>query len=348
MSDAMPMLSIVINNYNYERFLQRAIESALGQTYPHVEVVVVDDGSTDGSRQLIEGFRDRVIAVEQANAGQAAALNAGFAACRGDIVIFLDADDELYPRAAQRVVQRFRAGIAKLHFRLDAVDQDGVPLGFTNPPASQSLPEGPVLPSLLRTGGYVTPVMSGNAFTREALKRILPMPEVEWRIAADGYLVTAAPFYGPVVAIEERLGVYRIHGSNAWAPDAIDAANLPRRVAHDLAKYALIRMLAAANGLSAARNLERNNQVHLRHRIASLRLSPRSHPVPQDRLWRLAWWGVRQTVFHSDLDVRRRLTFVVWFATVAFAPRSIATRAILLLYAPQRRQRIRKIRVRQQ
>jgi hypothetical protein len=107
-------------------------------------------------------------------------------------------------------------------------------------------------------------------------------------------------------------------------------------------------MLAAANGLSAARNLERNNQVHLRHRIASLRLSPRSHPVPQDRLWRLAWWGVRQTVFHSDLDVRRRLTFVVWFATVAFAPRSIATRAILLLYAPQRRQRIRKIRVRQQ
>jgi glycosyltransferase involved in cell wall biosynthesis len=338
------MLSIVVDNYNYERFLKRAIESALAQTYPHVEVVVVDDGSTDGSRQLVAGFRDRVIAVEQANAGQAAAINAGFAACRGDIVIFLDADDELYPRAAERVVQRFRAGVAKLHFRLDAVDQHGRLLGFTNPPASQPLPQGTALPSLLRTGGYVTPVMSGNAFTREVLERILPIPEAEWRIAADGYLVTAAPFYGTIVSIEERLGAYRIHGSNAWAPDTIDAANLPRRVAHDLDKYALIRMLAAANGLSAARNLERNDHSHLRHRIASLRLSPRSHPIPQDRLWRLAWWGAIQTVFHSDLDARRRITFVVWFATVAFAPRAIATRAILLLYVPQRRQRIRRAR----
>jgi hypothetical protein len=53
-------------------------------------------------------------------------------------------------------------------------------------------------------------------------------------------------------------------------------------------------------------------------------------------------------VFHSDLDARRRLTFAVWFATVAFAPRSIATRAILLLYVPQRRQRIRQTRVKQQ
>jgi glycosyltransferase involved in cell wall biosynthesis len=332
-----PTVSIVIDNYNYERFIGNAIESALGQTYPDVEVVAVDDGSTDRSRQVINRYRHRLVAVEQANGGQAAAVNAGFAASTGDLVIFLDADDELHPRAAERVVQHFRPGVAKLHFRLDAVDQDGTPLGFTNPPASQRLPAGSVVPSLLGTGRYTTPVMSGNAFARGVLERILPIPEAEWRISADGYLVTAAPFYGAVVAIEERLGAYRIHGANAWAPGTIDAANLPRRVAHDLAKYALIEALAKANGHPAPRRLDLNDHVHLRNRIASLRLDPRRHPVAGDRRWPLALWGVRRTMFHSGLDGRRRLVFAAWFTIVSFAPGPLARRAILLLYVPQSR-----------
>jgi glycosyltransferase involved in cell wall biosynthesis len=335
-----PTVSIVIDNYNYERFLGDAIESALRQTYPSVEVVVVDDGSTDGSGEVIDRYRHRVVAVAQSNRGQAAALNAGFAASTGDLVIFLDADDELLPQAAERVVQHFRPGVAKLHFRLNAVDKDGAALGFTNPPSSQRLTAGSVVPSLLRIGRYPTPVMSGNAFARGVLERILPMPEAEWRISADGYLVTAAPFYGAVVPIEESLGAYRIHGANAWAPDTIDAANLPRRIRHDLAKYALIQALAAGNGLPAPRHLDMNDHNHLRHRIASLRLDPRSHPVVGDRRWRLAWWGAARTIFHSDLDARRRLIFAVWFPTVSFAPRPLARKAVLLLYVPQSRGRI--------
>jgi glycosyltransferase involved in cell wall biosynthesis len=341
---ARPTVSIVVNNYNYEHFVGKAIESALQQTYPQVEVVVVDDGSTDGSRRVINRYRDRVVTVEQVNGGQAAALNAGFAACRGDLVIFLDADDELHSKAAERVVQHLRPGVAKLHFRLDAVDRHGAPLGFTNPPASKPLPAGPVVQSLLRTGGYTTPVMSGNAFPRRVLERILPMPEAEWRISADGYLVTAAPFYGTVAAIEEPLGFYRIHGANAWAPDVVDGAQLSRFVQHGLAKYALVTELATANGLSAARHLDMNDHNHLRHRVASLRLDPRSHPVADDRRWRLAWRGIVQTVFHSDLDAGRRLIFAVWFATVSFAPRPVARRAILLLFAPQRRRPPRRRR----
>jgi glycosyltransferase involved in cell wall biosynthesis len=333
-------VSIVIDNYNYERFIGRAIESALRQTYPRVEVVVVDDGSTDGSRQVIDRYRHRVIAVEQANGGQGAAVNAGFAASRGDLVIFLDADDELRPQAVGRVVRHLRPGVAKIHFRLDAVDRDGGPLGFANPPESQPLAAGSVVPSLLSRGRYTTPVMSGNAFTREVLERILPMPAAEWRISADGYLVTAAPFHGVVVAIEERLGIYRIHGANAWAPESIEAANLPRRVKHDLAKYALVKALAAANSLPTPRHLELMDHVHLRNRIASLRLDPRSHPVSDDRRWRLAWWGMVRTLLHSDLDPRRRLVFVIWFAVLWFAPRPLAHRAILLLYVPQSRGRI--------
>src|SRR6516165_1862808 len=89
--------TIIINNYNYGRFLAAAIESALNQTYVNTEIVVVDDGSTDDSRQVIVGYGDRVRPVLKANGGQASAFNAGFAASTGDVICMLDADDLFYP-----------------------------------------------------------------------------------------------------------------------------------------------------------------------------------------------------------------------------------------------------------
>ena len=89
------LVSIIINNYNYARFLRAAIDSALGQSYASIEVLVVDDGSTDQSRAIIDSYGDRVKSILKKNGGQASALNAGFAQCQGDIVIFLDADDVL-------------------------------------------------------------------------------------------------------------------------------------------------------------------------------------------------------------------------------------------------------------
>src|SRR4029079_13012949 len=78
-SDArdVPLVSVIVNNFNYERYVGQAIESALGQTYPHVEVIVVDDGSQDASRTVIEGFGDRVIALLKENGGQGSAFNVG-------------------------------------------------------------------------------------------------------------------------------------------------------------------------------------------------------------------------------------------------------------------------------
>ena len=77
-----PLVSIIINNYNYGRFLDEAISSALNQTYPHIEVVVVDDGSTDDSRQLIANYEDHIVSVLKENRGMSSACNAGFAASR--------------------------------------------------------------------------------------------------------------------------------------------------------------------------------------------------------------------------------------------------------------------------
>src|SRR4051794_40007232 len=94
--------SVIITNYNYGRWLGEAIDSALAQADAEVEVIVVDDGSTDDSPDVIASYDGHVHAVFQANAGQAAAINAGFAASRGDPVLFLDADDVLLPHAVAR------------------------------------------------------------------------------------------------------------------------------------------------------------------------------------------------------------------------------------------------------
>ncbi|MBA3924582.1 MAG: glycosyltransferase, partial [Nostocaceae cyanobacterium] len=91
--NSRPLVSILINNYNYERFLREAIDSASLQTYSPVEVVVVDDGSGDNSRELIASYGEQIVSVFKQNGGQASAFNAGFAASHGEIVCFLDADD---------------------------------------------------------------------------------------------------------------------------------------------------------------------------------------------------------------------------------------------------------------
>ena len=135
-------VSVLINNFNYARFLAQSIDSGLAQTYPHTEVVVVDDASHDGSAALIHGYGDRVVPVLQdRNGGQGAAVNAGFARSRGDIVIFLDADDYLYPHAAERVVASWRGGLGKLQYRLDLVDVAGEKLDlYPAPSATTTFP----------------------------------------------------------------------------------------------------------------------------------------------------------------------------------------------------------------
>src|SRR5919202_6340196 len=100
------LVSVVIPCYNQAQFLARAVESALAQTHPPLDVIVVDDGSTDDTLQVARGYPVRVIS--QRRQGVCAAVNNGVAACSGDFFLRLDADDELEPTYVEETLAALR------------------------------------------------------------------------------------------------------------------------------------------------------------------------------------------------------------------------------------------------
>lgn len=105
--DHSPLVSVLINNYNYGRFLHEAVDSILNQTYSNIEVIVVDDGSTDNSQAVIAGYGDCLIPVLKKNGGQASTFNTGFSISQGKIICFLDSDDVFLPNKVESVVEIF-------------------------------------------------------------------------------------------------------------------------------------------------------------------------------------------------------------------------------------------------
>jgi hypothetical protein len=213
---ARPAVSVVVGCFNYERYVGAAIASALAQADTDVEVIAVDDGSSDGSREVIRSFGERVRPVFKDNGGQASALNAGFAVSRGERVIFLDADDVLLPGAAAAVAAAVTGEVAKAHSPLPVIDAGGRRTGEIH---DTELPEGDLRAEVLAHGPLCettmpSPAMSGNAFARWLLERVMPIPEEDYVIGADEYLFGLAPAFGPIVCVPP-LSLYRMHGGNA-------------------------------------------------------------------------------------------------------------------------------------
>src|SRR5262245_22103537 len=102
------VISCIVPVYNGEPYLKEAIDSVLAQTYRPIEIIVVDDGSTDGTADKAVGYGDRVLYVHQKNAGPAAARNCGVSAAHGEFIAFLDADDLWHTHKLELQVQPFR------------------------------------------------------------------------------------------------------------------------------------------------------------------------------------------------------------------------------------------------
>jgi glycosyltransferase involved in cell wall biosynthesis len=244
------LVSIIINNYNYGRFLRDAIESALRQTYPLIEVIVVDDGSTDESRSIIEEYvrAGKVIPVLKQNGGQASAFNAGFAASRGDFILFLDADDVILPTCVEEALAAWREGATKVQWRMQVVNGKLQPEGRLMPGAQVAFPSGDFKNALLTWRDYPAAPTSGNLFARRFLMEVLPIPEHLWRIATDGYLNTMAGLMGHVISLDRNLSLYRIHGDNNWTTNVDDMEKLRIKALISKSQGELILRWAAKHG----------------------------------------------------------------------------------------------------
>lgn len=333
-----PMVSIIVNNFNYARFLPQSVESALAQTYCRTEVIVVDDASTDDSPALIGAFGNRIIPVLQTvNGGQAAAMNAGFEASHGDVIIFLDADDYLYPQAADTVARLFHAGVAVAQYRLHLVDEDGTIIDLY-PPAEIRFDSGNVTKKLVRTGRFEGTVTSGLAFSRNALAAVLPIPTDRYRIAADGYLATTAPFHGDVLAIEQPLGAYRRHGSSRWSTSLNFAAGFRRAIVHDAEKHKDLEHCAASRGIRSSAQPGLRDYQHVSARMGSLLLEKQNHPIAGDSRAALGMRGAIASL-RASTPVKFRLMMAAWFVGLGCLPQNWSRELFRWRFEPSSRPR---------
>jgi glycosyltransferase involved in cell wall biosynthesis len=313
------LVSIVINCFNYARYVGAAIDSALAQSYAPCEVVVVDDGSTDDSWAVIQGYGGRVRALRQDNGGQGAAYNSGFAACQGHWVLFLDADDLLEPQAVQKCLAAARPETAKVQFLLRTVGPDGAPLGGVVPYLTH---QGDVTPIAHRFGSYAGPPASGNLYRRTAIERYLPMPAAAWRRAADTVPFVLSSLHGEVLTLHEVLGSYRLHTPGNAREGLL--GNMTRSVREALfqphrSRVALRALAAQRSGLRFHDDLL-VQPADWRLRVLAWRLHRGDYPFPGETRLSL-WRGACRSLHHwPGYTVTERLLQLGWLAFVLAAP----------------------------
>ncbi len=210
-----PLVSILINNYNYGQFLSAAIDSVLNQTYSHIEVIVVDDGSTDNSPDIIASYDNRIIPILQKNAGQASAFNTGFAKSQGEIICLLDSDDIFLPEKVAEIVTIYQEypDIGWCFHTMKAMNPEtGKTFKLSRPSSFGNMD----YRDYIKTGQrrFVHPGTSALTFKRSLLGLILPMPEQS--PLSDNYIKLATYYLSPGFYLDRDLTIQRIHGNNAY------------------------------------------------------------------------------------------------------------------------------------
>ena len=334
-----PGVSIIVVNYNNEGFLAAAIESALAQTDPLCEVIVVDDCSMDRSREIIACYGDRIKPVlREANGHQIAALNSAWPLARYPILIFLDSDDLLLSHAVATIAQLWTTDTVKMQFPLMIIDEAGIRLGPVAPKYPPDLTTATIRTELLRTGGSPNSPSSGNAYSRSLLDRVsadggfeLESSREHWM---DAVLECNAPFYGEVVTLYEPLGCYRIHGSNLYAFNTINGARFAAKSHTFELKVNYLAQRCRSWGILFDSAVALNGSIWLHEcRLCAAKLT--KHTTAEFVPFTLR--GATKACIRAQLPFVNRILRVIWFIGVAAAPRFLAKRLITLRFVPSRR-----------
>lgn len=336
--NGQPLVTILVTSYNYGRYLAAALDSALAQTHPAVEVLVVDDGSTDDSREILNRYGDRVRTLLLENGGQAAAVNLALPLVRGHILILLDADDGLAPDVVARVVDRFRAQpeCVRVQYRLQLCDGEGRMTGRTVPPAHVPLAEGDLRAWFLRHRGWRWPPTSGNAWLVSALRQLPPVPTDAFRVVVDRWWGDLIPLLGEVRALHKPGGWYRVHAESYTAGEGRGEHYFRTRVERRDLLHAAARQLASDAGLASypayADDL-------LDPALSSWLLVCRKLGIQHRRGGRFPQWceavrGLHASAVQPGRSVRSRMRQTLWYAALLAVPArtSLARRLVAARY----------------
>lgn len=315
--------SIVIRNYNYGAFVADAIDSALAQTYKATEVIVVDDGSTDESAAVLSNYDGACRIIRQSNSGEGGALNAGFAAASGDIVLFVDSDDVLDPRAIEIVAGQFAPGVARVCYYLSIMRKSGALTPRTRPRTRLNEES---LPWNIATYGEVPSAgQTGNCYSRSALERILPLDPVVWLRSPESYLNALTSLLGRTVVLDQVLGAARSHDRNLSMSNVIDHKAL---LIHPN-MYDAIR--AFVGDASWHRDYCRRLPFyHWVNRLISYRLDRSHHPYRSDSLRTILQGCVDAARAQGSRRTRARIMVLAGLAFLALTPAVVLRHALPL------------------
>ena len=224
MTITRPLVSIVTPSYNQAAFLEESMLSVLDQDYPRIEYVVVDDGSTDESVEIVRRYAERLAWwTRQENAGQPAALNRGFAHTTGELLGFLNSDDTLLPGAASAFVEAFGDDRDLLLVYGDALTrQDGREIGTLR--ARDWEPR-----ELVRTGANPVP-QQASMWRREAWDRAGPFDEASFFFFEYEFLVRLS-VHGRAKRLERPLATFRLHPASKTVEPSVAKAEDAVRLA---------------------------------------------------------------------------------------------------------------------
>jgi len=213
-----PLVSVLMPLHNYEQFVASAISSVLEQTYRNFELIICDDGSSDGSLRIARAYAScdsRVRVIRQENRGQASALNAAFREHRGEITCIIDADDAFLPDKLQRLLDYYRAhpDVGLLVHSMILLDQHDTPSDRI--PFLSRFEHGWIGDKLILRGGrWRFMPSSALSFRSDVGAFAFPIPEEHFRKNGETLIYTLLPLFTCVGYIKEPLSYYRMHESN--------------------------------------------------------------------------------------------------------------------------------------
>jgi len=251
----MLKVSVLVTTYNYADYVVLALQSVFDQDYRGpVEIIVVDDGSTDATRERLAPYLDRIVYVHKENAGQGAAMNTAFNLATGDVLMILDADDLFHPAKVSAVADRFASEphLSVVHHRLRLIGPKGELVNRagelqTEPVLTIQTSEGEIGDRSIEKGfrWYFNPA-SGLSISRRSAEIVFPL-NASLRGSADAQIAFLASLTGPVGFLAETLADYRIH-SLSIEQTAYAGASERERKLKIAGVYSALREVQAVEG----------------------------------------------------------------------------------------------------